>query len=84
MTGSPSSNAWSDNLKAKTRGAIEGRDLFAMRDGQLRLKHAGSGFGAVAADALQLGVLRIVDIRTKREVTFDSADELIAAGWVID
>lgn len=84
MTGSPSSDEWSDNLKAQTRDAIEGRDLFAIRDGQLRLKHAGSGFGAIAADDLQRGVLRMVDIRTKREVTFASADELILAGWVID
>ena len=84
MTAAPSSNEWSDDLKAQTADAIEGRDIFAMRNGQLCLKHAVSGFAAIAADDLQRGVLRVVDMRTKQETTFASAAELIAAGWAID
>ncbi len=84
MTAAPSSNEWSDDLKAQTRDAIEGRGIFAMRNGRLCLKHAVSGFGAIATDDLQRGVLRVVDMRTKQATTFASADALIAAGWAID
>jgi len=84
MTASAPFNAWSDDLKVQTQDTIGGRGAFAMRNGQLRFKHAVSGFGAIAADDLQHGVLRIVDRRTKQEVTFASANELIAAGWVLD
>jgi len=84
MTASASSNAWSDDLKAQTQDAIEGHSAFAMRNGQLCFKHVVSGFGAIAADDLQRGVLRIVDMRTKQETTFASVNELIAAGWVLD
>jgi len=58
MTASTSSNEWSDDLKAQTGDAIEGRGIFAMRNGRLCLKHIVSGFGAIAADDLQRGVLR--------------------------
>ena len=84
MTASTSSNDWSDDLKVQTGDAIEGRGIFAMRNGRHCLKHAVSGFGAIAADDLQRGVLRVVDMRTKQETTFASAVELIAAGWAID
>ena len=84
MTVSASSNDWSDDLKAQTQDEIEGRGAFAMRNGQPCFKHAVSGFSATAADDLQRGVLRIVDMRTKQGATFASASELIAAGWVLD
>jgi hypothetical protein len=84
MTISPFSNEWSDSLKAQTRDVIEGHGLFAMRDGRLYLKHAVSGFGTMVADDLQRGVLRVVDMRTKQEMTFATVDELIVAGWAID
>ena len=84
MTASTSSNDWSDDLKVQTGDAIEGRGIFAMRNGRFCLKHIVSGFGAIAADDLQRGVLRVVDMRTKQATTFASADELIAAGWAID
>lgn len=84
MTASTSSNQWSDELKVQTKDAIEGRDIFAMHNGRLCLKHIVSGFGAIAADDLKRGVLRVVDMQTKQATTFASADELIAAGWAID
>lgn len=84
MTATPSTNEWSDELKVQTNDAIEGCSIFAMRNGQLCLKHAVSGFSAIAADDLQRGVLRVVDMRTKQETTFASAAELMAAGWAID
>jgi len=84
MTASTSSNDWSDDLKVQTGDAIEGRGIFAMRNGRFCLKHIVSGFGAIAADDLQRGVLRVVDMRTKQETTFASAVELTAAGWAID
>lgn len=84
MTASASSNEWSDDLKAQTQDAIEGRSAFAMRNGQLCFKHAVAGFGAITADDLQHGVLRIVDMRSNQEATIASVNELIAAGWVLD
>jgi len=84
MTASTSSNEWSDDLKAQTGEAIEGSGIFAMRNGRLCLKHAVSGFGAIDADDLQHGVLRVVDMQTKQATTFVSVDALIAAGWAID
>lgn len=63
---------------------LEGRGMFVPRDGQLHLKHASSAFGIIAGNDLACGVLKIVDRRTGTETTFASADELIAAGWVID
>ncbi len=84
MTASTSSNEWSNDLKAQTADAIEGRGFFAMRNGRLCLKHIVSGFAAIAADDLQRGVFRVVDMRTKQETTLASAEELIAAGWAID
>ena len=68
----------------QTRDAIEGRGIFAMRNGRLCLKHIVSGFGAITAEDLQHGVLKVVDMRTKQATTFASAAELIAAGWAID
>lgn len=84
MTASSSSNDWSDDLKVQTGDAIEGRGIFAMRNGRFCLKHIVSGFGAIAADDLQRGLLRVVDMRTKQATTFASVAELIAAGWAID
>ena len=75
---------WSDELKARTRDAVEGRTIFAPRDGQLCLKHTTSGFGTIAQEHLWGGPLKVVDRRTGAETTYASADELIAAGWAID
>lgn len=77
-------NGWSDDLKAQTRDVVEGRDIFGTRDGQFHLKHATSAFGAIAEDDLARGVLKVVERRTGAETTFDNAEALIAAGWVVD
>ncbi len=77
-------NDWSDDLKAQTRDAIEGRGLFVSRDGYLHLMHAASTAGTIAEGDLARGVLRVVERRTGAETTFANAAELIAAGWVID
>ena len=75
---------WSDDLKERTRDAVEGRDIFAPRDGQLCLKHITTGFGTIAEEHLWGGVLKVVDRRTGAETCYANADELIAAGWVVD
>lgn len=82
--GLPDTREWSDDLKAQTRDVIEGREIFAVRDGQFHLKHVTASFGTIAENNLARGVLRLVEGRSGAETTFASADELIAAGWVID
>ena len=84
MDASNPANDWSDDLKKRTRDAIEGRDIFAPRDGQLCLKHITSGFGTIAEEHLSGGALTVVDRRTGAETIYANADELIAAGWAID
>ena len=82
-TSSPAGD-WSDDLKERTRDAVEGRDIFAPRDGQLCLKHINSGFGTIAEEHLWGGVLKVVDRQTGTETCYANADELIAAGWMVD
>ena len=84
MTGAAPDEAWSDDLEAQTRAALEGNGLSALLDGQLCFKHVTSKFGIIAADDLRHGVLRLVDRRGGEAVTFRDVDALIAAGWVID
>ena len=75
---------WSDDLKAQTRDVIDGYVIIPACDGQVCLKHITTGSGTVAVDNLVRGVLRVVNRRTGFETTFANADELLAAGWVID
>lgn len=75
---------WSDELKERTRDAVEGRGPFASLDGRLCLKHITSGFGTIAPEHLWGSVLRVVDRRTGTETCYANADELIAAGWAVD
>jgi len=82
-TSSPAGD-WSDDLKERTRDAVEGSDIFAPRDVQLCLKHIASGFGTIAQEHLSGGALKVVDRRTGAETCYANADELIAAGWAID
>ena len=84
MTGPAPDEAWSDDLVAQTRAALDGGGPFATPDGRLCFKHVEWRFGAIAADDLGRGVLRLVDRRGGEAVTFRDADALIAAGWVID
>ena len=84
MTTSSPANDWSDELKERTWDAVEGRDIFAPRDGQLCLKHITSGFGTIAQEHLWGGVLKVVDRQTGAETSYANADELIAAGWAVD
>lgn len=75
---------WSNEAKERTRDALGGFDLSLTQDGLIRLKHSEGAFGMIGVDDLVTGVLKVVDVRTKEVVTLRSAEELIAAGWVID
>lgn len=68
----------------QTRDAIDGKNLIGTRNGRLSFKHCVSGFGTIATDDLERGILRMIDTRTKQEIRFADANELIAAGWVLD
>lgn len=78
------SDGWSDSLKTQTRKVIGDSGLGVSPDGQLHLKHATREFGAISADDLRDGVLRVTNLRTDEVVTFSGVDELIDAGWVVD
>ena len=81
---SPDRPTWSDELRAQTRDIIANRDTITARNGQLCLKHITSGFGIIPEHDLLHGVIKVVDRQTGAETTFANADELIAAGWVVD
>ena len=84
MMRSASSDTWSDALRAQTLKAVEKRDLLAARDDQIYFKHIASGFETMAAEDLQHGLLKIMDLQTEQEITFIDAAALVAAGWVLD
>lgn len=84
MTPPSPADDWSDELKERTRDAVEGRGSFTSLDGRLCLKHITSGFSTVAQEHLWGGVLKVVDRRTGAEACYANADELIAAGWAVD
>ena len=84
MAKSSANNDWSDALKAQTRKLIDSRGPIGTSDCSLSLKNTTNSFGIITESDLVNGVLRVVDRKTKAETTFATADDLIAAGWVLD
>ena len=75
-------NKWSDRLIAETRAAFEGCVVTPL--GALHMKNLNGSYGKILFEDLIADKLLIKDKKTEAEYFYASADELIAAGWVID
>ena len=76
---------WSEELKRQTREIIDNQGMdFFCPDLKLHMKNLDSRYGYIAIENLLQGVIKVVDNETGVERLFDSSDELIDSGWVID
>ena len=76
---------WSEGLKQQTREIIDNQGMdFFCPDFKLHMKNLDSRYGYIAIENLWQGVIKVVDNKTGVERLFDSSDELIDSGWVID
>ena len=76
---------WSEGLKRQTREIIDNQGMdFFCPDFKLHMKNLDSQYGHIAIADLLQGVIKVVDKETSVERLFDSSDELIDSGWVID
>ena len=78
-------NCWSDSLTALTREALEshGLDMPANPTGVFHFKNINGDYGVMSFSDLMAG--RFI-LRSEGVVvgSFDTADALIEAGWVLD
>lgn len=76
---------WSDSVREQTRAITDhcGGD-FCCPDGKLHLKNIAGGYAYIDLLDLCNGVLKVVDKDAGEETLFDTTDELLEAGWVID
>ena len=77
---------WSDALKAQTREALEshGLDMPVPAMEFIGFKNADGGYGLMPIDELLLGRFVITRRGTDTVESFDTADAVIEAGWVLD
>jgi hypothetical protein len=75
-------NAWSDSLLEQTRNAL--KDGITGADGFLHMKNAKGKFGIIKLENLLAGKMVIQDKREAAEYIYNSSDDLIDDGWVID
>lgn len=76
---------WSEGLKQQTREIIDNQGMdFFCPDFKLHMKNLDSRYGYITIENLLQGVIKVVDNKTGVERLFDSGDELIDSGWVID
>jgi hypothetical protein len=75
-------NPWSDTLIEQTRSALKSSPMTL--DGTLSFKNVDGRFGQIGLSDLVSEALRVTDRRSGDSNLYASADELIAAGWVVD
>ena len=73
---------FSDQLIEETRKAIY--DMPITRDDYLHFKNWNGSFGKISIFDLMKNQLLVKDKETGAEYLYESDDDLIAAGWVID
>ena len=81
-----SSIQWSDGLKAQTRQALEshGFDMPGLAWEYINFKNADGGYGLMHLDDLLAGRFIITRRETDIVESFETADAVIEAGWVLD
>jgi len=75
-------DSWSDTLIEQTRSALQTPPLTL--DGDLCLKNSKGNFGQIGLSDLITRTIRVTDRRSGETHLYESVDELIAAGWVVD
>jgi len=73
---------YSDKLREDTRNAIY--DMPITRDDHLHFKNEDHRFGKISIFDLMANKLLVKDKETGAEYHYESDDDFIAAGWVID
>ncbi len=82
----PASVQWSDALKAQTRDALEshGLDMPVPAMEFICFKNADGGYGVMQIDALLAARFVITRRGTGTVESFETANAVIEAGWVLD
>ena len=77
---------WSDALKAQTREALEshGLDMPVIATDAIHFKNADGGYGVMSLGDLLAGRFIINRRGADTPESFDTADAVIEAGWVLD
>jgi hypothetical protein len=75
-------NTWSDKLAEETRQVLSDPLYFIV--GDLCMKNSHGSLGKISFENLLRRNLCIIDRSSGEEYTFISADDLIAAGLVVD
>lgn len=76
------SKTWSDGLIEETREVLNCQ--FLPFSDFIYFKNIDGAYGKISLDNLVAGKLIIQDKPTNIETTYNTHDELIAAGWAID
>ncbi len=76
------SDCWSEGLIQLTKQAIH--DGFVAPDGLLHMKCADGGFGSISLDNLVSNRLLVTMKSGHGEILYESVDDLLQAGWVVD
>ncbi len=74
---------WSDELKETTRKILVHHELVPMDD-YVYVKHTEGSFGKIKLDDWLKNVYQITDNKTEEVVVFDTIEDLINSGWVVD
>jgi hypothetical protein len=78
----PMNNPWSDTLIEQTRSALRTPPMTL--DCTLSFKNVDGRFGQIGFNDLVSGAVRVADRRSGEAHLYESADELISAGWAVD
>ncbi len=74
---------WSNELQQKTRDALEGKGKFVPLADAIYFK-SDSGFAEMSLADYLANKLHLTDRITDEIYPFNSVDELLNAGWVLD
>ena len=76
---------FSKSLQQKTKETLENISESALKDlSAIQMKNYEDYFGFILKKDLEKGIIRIIDHDDYSRYNFNSIDELIEAGWVLD
>ncbi len=74
---------WSDNLRQLTREIVS-EYRFVPRGDEVRFKNSDGRFGFIGVSDMLADRLLLVDSKDAQENHYDSVDDLLNDGWVVD